>query len=620
MSRPRGAARSGVLRVALALAVAAGCCAFAAAHSEPAASTAPGFAAAHSASAASNDPALAVPAPVFPRFPRELFDTPILANGYFGDHRSNHFHAGLDLGTGGVVGRAIHAPDDAVLKRVRTSGVGYGRSLYYETADGRLLVLGHLDAFAQPVAGYVAAIQDSSGQYDQDLWPAAGRFRVKAGDIIGWTGRSGTGGPHLHVEIRRGDMAINPLLAGYAVEDRAVPRIERVTLVPLDESSRASGAALPAALAFGSRDTISATAWGRLRVVVEALDAESDGTFDVAPWRTQVSNGEWWVRCAFDSVSWATDMSQSDFVYDRGRYTGRGKVSLLLASPEGMRPAVIFASTPVGTEAGIVLLDAGHAVETLVVEAADLAGHTVRKVVRLRAERPLQAPRAAVPVSDGPVLLLGAEDSGNLALAKRGKVEFPKGAVFERTRLQLRPRPAPKLAGELSPVGRGIQVLPANTPLAKGVDVALALPTSVASAKIALYRDAGDGWEYIAAKHDAAIHTISGSTRHLGSFALFKDTRAPRGTFVAPPRAQLAGAYPRWALEAPLADKGSGVDASATYFIIDGHHVPSEWDSVIETLRWKPLRAPSSGRHTVIVVATDRAGNTRKTSGTFVLN
>ena len=599
------------MRAGLSLAVVVGVCSVFARHVAPAAFAAP---------AASNDPSLAAPAPVFPRFAHELFDTPILANGYFGDHRSNHFHAGLDLGTGGLVGRAIHAPDDAVLERVRTSGVGYGRSLYYETADGRLLVFGHLDAFAQPVAGYVAAIQDSSERYDQDLWPAAGRFRVKAGDIIGWTGRSGTGGPHLHVEIRRGDMAINPLLAGYAVEDWSTPRIERVTLVPLDDSSWVSGSGTPSAFAFAARDTVSVTGWGRLRVVVEALDAESDGTYDVAPWRTLVSNGEWWVRCAFDSVSWATDMSQSDFVYDRGRYTGRGKVSLVLGSPEGTRPAVIFASTPAGAEAGVVVLDAGHVAEALVIEAADLAGHSVRKVVRLRAVRPPDASHAPVPATNGPVLRMGADESGHLAVAKLATVEFPKAAVFERTSLRLRSGGTPKSAGELTPVGRAAQVLPANTPLARGADVALNLPGAIAPAKIGLYRDAGDGWDYVGDHHDVAKHTISGSTRHLGTFALFKDTRAPRGTFAAPSRAQLAGAYPRWAIEAPLADKGSGVDASATYFIVDGRRVPSEWDSVIETLRWKPLRAPSSGRHTVVLVATDRAGNTRKTSGAFVLN
>ena len=615
MSRPRGATRIARLPAALTLmcAIALAC----AASSGPAALAA--FAAA-AAPAAPIDPALAAPAPVFPRFPHELFDTPILANGYFGDHRSNHFHAGLDLGTGGIVGRAIHAPDDAVLKRVRTSGVGYGRSLYYETADGRLLVFGHLDAFAQPVAGYVAAIQDSSGQYDQDLWPASGRFRVKAGDVIGWTGRSGTGGPHLHVEIRRGDMAINPLLAGYAVEDRSTPRIDRVTLVPLADLSRQGAGGSPLSLAFSARDTVWAAGWGRYRVVVEAVDAESDGSFDVAPWRTEVSNGAWWVRCEFDSASWATDMAQSDFVYDRGRYTGHGKVSLVMASPEGPRPAVIAASTPNGSEAGVVVLDQAHPQETLVVDARDLAGHAVRKTVRLRAEQP-STPPAEAPIINGPVLAMGPGAGGKLTLEKSPTgAEFPTGAVFEFTRLWLVQGGSTRAVGELAPVGRGIAVVPANTPLAAAAELRIALPASAHAEKTGLYRDAGDGWEYIGAKHDAATHTISGSTRHLGTFALFKDTRAPRGTFVTPPRAQLAGAYPRWAIEAPLADKGSGVDASATYFIVDGRRVPSEWDSVIETLRWKPLRAPSSGRHTVVLVATDRAGNARKTSGAFVLN
>ena len=47
---------------------------------------------------------------------------------------------------------------------------------------------------------YVAAAQDSSGQYEQDLWPATGRFRFQAGETMAWTGESGAGGPE---DIRR---------------------------------------------------------------------------------------------------------------------------------------------------------------------------------------------------------------------------------------------------------------------------------------------------------------------------------------------------------------------------------------------------------------------------------
>ena len=156
-------------------------------------------------------------APLAPVFPAAPLDTPLVMTGKFGERRARHFHAGLDLSVGGVVGKPVRAPMDGWIERVRAQGVGYGRSLYLRTTDDRLVVLGHLDAFAEPVASFVAAIQDSSGQYEQDLWPPKERFRVRAGELLAWAGRSGTGTPHLHIEVRRGDLALNPVRAGIPV-------------------------------------------------------------------------------------------------------------------------------------------------------------------------------------------------------------------------------------------------------------------------------------------------------------------------------------------------------------------------------------------------------------------
>ncbi len=564
--------------------------------------------------------AFAAPAPVFPPLPRPLFDQAFQISGSFGDLRSNHFHAGLDLTTGGVVGWAVHAPADAEVRRVRASGAGYGRSIYLETADGRLLVFGHLDAFAEPVASYVAAVQDSSGQYEQDLWPAAGRMRVRAGEVIGWTGRSGTGGPHLHVEVRRGDMALHPLLAGYTLTDTSTPRIERVTFAPLDDTSFAAGVARPQTLTFGKRDTLVTTGWGRLRVVVEALDAESDGTWDVAPWRVRVTNGAEWVQCEFDSISWATDMSQSDFVYDRGRYTDRGRTSIVLGSPAGFRPRVISASTAEPAEAGVVTLDGSHAVVSLTIQAEDLVGHRSQRVVRIRAQRPEGgAPvRSAVPAEAR--LTAEGGSAGRMVVAGLGRIEVPKEAVFERTQLSLTRVPRAKSAGDLSAVGIGVRVLPADTPLRGSVEVALVLPRGVAPKRIGLYRDVGEGWDLVGDRFDAATRTIGGGTRHLGRFALFRDTRAPIVKLQVPARQPPAGPYPRWSLEAKLGDGGSGIDARATYFVVDGRRVPSEWDGVVSTLRWRPMRAPKRGHHKVTVIAVDGAGNVRKAHGAFVVD
>ncbi len=118
------------------------------------------------------------PAPLAP--PLGVLPLPTLrVTGGYGEVRDNHVHAGVDLSTGGHVGAAVRAPLAGWVERVRASGVGYGRSLYVRSRDGRLLVFGHLDAFAPAVARYVDSVQVAGAQYEQDLWPAAGRFRFR---------------------------------------------------------------------------------------------------------------------------------------------------------------------------------------------------------------------------------------------------------------------------------------------------------------------------------------------------------------------------------------------------------------------------------------------------------
>jgi murein DD-endopeptidase MepM/ murein hydrolase activator NlpD len=136
----------------------------------------------------------------FPPLDRPPLDPPLRLSGSFGEYRPGHFHAGLDFATGGQVGEPVYASLPGRVVRVRASGTGYGRSVYLQADDGRLLVYGHLDAFDEPLASYVAEVQDSAGEYEQDLWPDPARFRLSAGQRLGWSGRSGTGAPHLHFE------------------------------------------------------------------------------------------------------------------------------------------------------------------------------------------------------------------------------------------------------------------------------------------------------------------------------------------------------------------------------------------------------------------------------------
>jgi hypothetical protein len=563
--------------------------------------------------AADRAPEAIRPPRYFPPLARAPLDPPLRISGGFGEYRPGHFHAGLDLATGEDVGRPVYASLAGHVVRVRASGVGYGRSIYLQADDGRLLVYGHLDAFDEPLSSYVAAVQDSTGVYEQDLWPPPGAFLVTAGQRLGWSGRSGTDAPHLHFEIRRGDVAYNPLLAGLSVEDTSAPVIRRVTLDPHFRGSFVEGGAGPRTMRCTGRDTVRVA--GPVRAVVEAVDARADGRLTVAPWRLTLEAGSSAVECRFDSVSWAEGMADVDFVYDRGRAMPDGRHAILLWVPSGPRPGALRPAASGDFAPGTLRLPGGSGPLTVELRAYDVAGHEVAETLVLE-PGPVgsEADRPGRPDPNAPSQ--GASAGGVLGL----RWEAASGTWFEASPVTTRSLGRPRAPRELRARSRAYALEPALTPLRKAMRVSLAGLPGDGPPGVALYRDVGEGWEWIGADRDAKTSRMSAETRQLGCFALFRDVEAPRITLRAPPRRPPGGPYPRWALEATLADEGSGVDARASCFVVDGRRVPSEWDAVAGTLRWRPLRAPARGRHDVVVVASDRAANRRRQHGHFVLD
>src|SRR5688572_7271004 len=295
--------------------------------------------------------------PLFPPLSRAPLAGKLVLTGSFGEHRNSHLHAGLDFSTGGEVGRPVLAPAAGFVARVRASGAGYGRSVYRQANDGRLHVLGHLEAFDEPPASYLAAVQDTSGRCEQDLWPEAGRFRVRPGQRLGWSGRSGTGTPHLHFEIRRGDMALNPMRAGLDVPDDSAPELRALTLEPLDEWSFVNGSAAPLTMRFGARaDTVVLE--GRARAVVDAVDPGERGA-EMAPWGVGVEWQGMSYEWRADSISWATDLAEVDYVYDLGRAAPFSKTTLRMWAAAGVRPRMSHTSAPVTQPAGVIEVGSG---------------------------------------------------------------------------------------------------------------------------------------------------------------------------------------------------------------------------------------------------------------------
>ena len=560
----------------------------------------------------------------FPPLDHPPLDLPLQLSGSFGEYRPGHFHAGLDFATDGRVGLPVYSSLPGGVVRVRASGVGYGRSIYLQADDGRLLVYGHLDAFDEPLASYVAAVQDSAGQYEQDLWPDPARFRMSAGQRLGWSGRSGTDSPHLHFEIRRGDVAYNPLLAGVSVEDTVRPVIRRVALAPVRSRADASWEGRLQVVECTGRDT--ALIIGQERLIVEAVDARADGRFTMAPWRVALEGAGIEIECRFDSVSWAEGMSEVDFVYDRGRALPAGRHAVVLGAPPGFRPRVLRAGGSAEGGAGGLAVPSSGRPFTVRLIVQDAAGHTATETLALG---PAPAGGRGVTVPAG---TWAAADSAACGGLPGFAWSATAGTLFETSRLSAADLGRPEAPDELKARSHVFALGPALTPLRRPLRVGIEAaglrrgpaaggpPAAGRAAATALYRDTGGGWEWLGADSERREGGIGAETRALGRFALFRDMAAPRIRLLPPPRVEGAGVAMRWALEARITEEGSGVDARGSSFVVDGRRVPSEWDAVENTLRWRPLRRPASGRHELEIVVADRAGNVRRRHAGFVLD
>lgn len=183
----------------------------------------------------------------FPQYGSPL-DIPIYLSATFGELRPNHLHAGIDIKTQGVEGKKVYAVADGYISRIGVSPYGYGNVLYITHYDGFTSVYAHLQRFSGEIARYVKEYQYKHKKFASQIYPDADMFPVKRGDLIAYAGNSGgSGGPHLHFEIRHtlSEKPVNPMYFGYKIEDKVKPLIQGVAVYPLGDASTLEGGIKP---------------------------------------------------------------------------------------------------------------------------------------------------------------------------------------------------------------------------------------------------------------------------------------------------------------------------------------------------------------------------------------
>ena len=180
------------------------------------------------------------------KYPQNYFsvplDIPILLSGSFGELRSNHFHAGLDIKTQGKEGLKVLSAAEGYISRIKVQQFGYGKAIYITHPNGFTTVYGHLSKFGDKIEEHVISVQYKKEDYETgNLYFNETEFPVQKGEVIALSGDTGgSGGPHLHFEIRNTitENVINPLFFGLKVEDTIAPTFQDLKVYALNSDSR----------------------------------------------------------------------------------------------------------------------------------------------------------------------------------------------------------------------------------------------------------------------------------------------------------------------------------------------------------------------------------------------
>ncbi len=181
------------------------------------------------------------------RYPQDYFrapvNIPLRLSGTFGELRSNHFHAGIDIKGG--IGLPLYAIAEGYVSRIKVQAGGYGKVIYIDHPNGYTSVYAHMNRFSKQLEQYIKDKQHKTTSFEQDLYPPKDSFYFEQGEKIGEMGTTGYSfGPHLHFEIRdtRTEKIINPLLFGFKVPDNKAPRLHQLRVYELNEKNETADA------------------------------------------------------------------------------------------------------------------------------------------------------------------------------------------------------------------------------------------------------------------------------------------------------------------------------------------------------------------------------------------
>ena len=165
----------------------------------------------------------------------------------FGESRGTRYHAGIDFSTNKEEGWPVLAPSDGVVEFAARGAFGYGRHIKFKAKDEHVWLFAHLSQFNPRIDTLIR--KEVLKKEKPSVSLSSLKIRFKKGDTLAYSGSTGIGDPHLHIERRTPDskIALNPckdmkctdtiapfILGAMPFEDGFVVKIVDYSREPMD--------------------------------------------------------------------------------------------------------------------------------------------------------------------------------------------------------------------------------------------------------------------------------------------------------------------------------------------------------------------------------------------------
>tara|TARA_B100000795_G_scaffold37117_1_gene24486 strand:- start:17323 stop:19014 length:1692 start_codon:yes stop_codon:yes gene_type:complete len=441
-------------------------------------------------------------------------DIPLILSGSFGELRNNHFHSGLDIKTQQRSGIPIYAPADGYVSRVKVGHYGFGKALYIKHPNGYTTVYAHLQKFQGAIQHYVKDNQYKKESYEIELFPEASLLTVKKGDIIGYTGNSGSsGGPHLHYEIRDGaSRPMNPMLFGVDILDTKNPIINSVYAYPMSDDATVNKSKAPVKLRLikqkdGTYKTEKISAYGKIGFGVSTNDQQNGASNKNGVYSIKTSNnGKRKIDIVFEKFSFDETRYLNRYIDYKNFKTNKSRVQKLFR--ETNNPLSIIKQDD---DRGLITVLDGYA-SNFSISIKDYKGNLTYISI------PVQGKKDTITSSKKLNQALEYVPSATASRISKGnfKVYVPKNALYEGAYLDI------KTSGDT------LHFHQDNVPVHKNISISMDITNYKGLDKNKLYIGRLNYTKipyYTTTRREN--NTLTARTRTMGSYVLAMDTVSP---------------------------------------------------------------------------------------------